>query len=48
MPDTDETTASDHHEECPQHDDPNSPLCYCEGIEQSEENYRTEPPGFDG
>lgn len=33
----------EHYEECPQYDNPSAPLCYCEGINQADENYWTEP-----
>jgi hypothetical protein len=42
------TRPEQHYEECPQYDDPTAPNCHCEGINQAEENYRTEPPGFLG
>jgi hypothetical protein len=38
----------EHYEDCPQHSDPAAPNCHCEGINQAEENYRAEPPGFLG
>jgi len=38
----------DHYEECPQYSDPDAPNCYCEGIDQAEENRRAEPPNFLG
>lgn len=40
--------ANEHYAECPQADDPAAPNCHCEGINQAEENYRAEPPGFLG
>ncbi|NUP17378.1 MAG: hypothetical protein HOV73_25940 [Streptomyces sp.] len=37
----------DHYEECPAYPDEDR-VCLCEGINQAEENYREEPPGFNG
>ncbi|MER7696181.1 hypothetical protein [Streptomyces sp. NPDC096095] len=34
---------SGHYDECPQHTDPSSPLCYCEGIIAAQDAYYTEP-----
>jgi hypothetical protein len=36
-----------HYEECPASEAEGQP-CHCEGIDQAEENYRQEPPGFLG
>jgi hypothetical protein len=37
--DRQKTPNSDHYEDCPQHDDPAAPNCYCEGINKANDNY---------
>jgi hypothetical protein len=48
MPETEQQTPDQHHEDCPQYSDPTAPNCHCEGIDQAEENYRAEPENFNG
>ncbi|WP_109030097.1 hypothetical protein [Streptomyces rubrogriseus] len=41
-------TLAEHYEECPQYDNPTAPHCHCEGINQADDNYWTEPPNLNG
>lgn len=38
----------DHYEQCPQYDSADAPHCHCEGINQADDNYWTEPPNLNG
>lgn len=49
MHDTEQPTPTpEHYEECPQYHNPTAPQCHCEGINQADDNYWTEPANLNG